>query len=225
MKPTDFHIGMAFSLGTASLWRCTDIGGRTVIAVRLDALLKTVSSRRANGGWKARTDRIDPRREKGWLSGPPYACAETVLDEFDLEVCEPIAEEDVMGWVAKNHGRRTSPEMRFTMGRAASGVLAGAAVLAASTAAVITLLSVTGVIGPKPPGGSAVGTEVIQARPSPPNGNAARSRECAAGLAAQGADVTGSDSCRADPGKPDGCANGPEIAPAHPEPPIRGMAR
>lgn len=46
--------------------RCTDIGGRTIIAIKLDA--------------------PDP----SWYDGPPYAVAEHVIDEYDLHGCEPI---------------------------------------------------------------------------------------------------------------------------------------
>lgn len=36
MKSTDFHIGLEF-LGRAGLWRrCTDVGTRTILAIRLD---------------------------------------------------------------------------------------------------------------------------------------------------------------------------------------------
>jgi len=58
----DFKIGNAFWTRTGE-WRCTDIGTRVVVAIRLD--------------------QDDPT----WYNGPPYAVAETVFDEDDLEVC------------------------------------------------------------------------------------------------------------------------------------------
>ena len=45
-------------------WRCTDIGTRTIAAIRLD---------------------LD--HDPAWYNGPPYAVAETVFDEYDIEGC------------------------------------------------------------------------------------------------------------------------------------------
>jgi hypothetical protein len=68
MKRTDFSIGCEF-LTAAGRWRCTDIGKRTIAAIRLD-------------------HDDDP----SWYSGPPYAVVETVFDEYDFEGCEPAPE-------------------------------------------------------------------------------------------------------------------------------------
>lgn len=65
MKHSDFRIGLEFMMGDTR-WRCTDIGTRTVIAIKLD------------------------KEDASWYSGPPYAVAEVVIDEYDLEGCEPI---------------------------------------------------------------------------------------------------------------------------------------
>ncbi|MEQ1574733.1 MAG: hypothetical protein ABL993_10860 [Vicinamibacterales bacterium] len=62
MLHTDFRIGLEFHTA-AGRWRCTDIGTRVIVAVRLDAPDVT------------------------WYNGPPYAVAEIVLDENDLEGC------------------------------------------------------------------------------------------------------------------------------------------
>lgn len=62
MLHTDFRIGLEFHTA-AGCWRCTDIGTRVIVAIRLDAL------------------------DVMWYSGPPYAVAEIVLDENDLEGC------------------------------------------------------------------------------------------------------------------------------------------
>ncbi|WP_245763292.1 hypothetical protein [Paraburkholderia diazotrophica] len=52
------------SLGHAwFLWRCTDVGARTVVAVR--------------------PDRGDPN----WYRGPPYVATEEVFDERQIESC------------------------------------------------------------------------------------------------------------------------------------------
>jgi len=71
MDHREFTIGIEFtSAGTQ--WRCTDRGTRTVIAIRLD------------------THPDDP----SWYNGPPYAVAEMVFDEYDLEACEPVAQKE-----------------------------------------------------------------------------------------------------------------------------------
>ena len=56
---------------SGSRWRCTDIGTRLVIAIRLD-------------------HDDDP----SWYNGPPYAVAESVFDEYDIEGCAPDADEE-----------------------------------------------------------------------------------------------------------------------------------
>ena len=60
MRVADFHIGLEFICGPF-WWRCTDIGTRTVAAIRLVE--------------------DDPR----WYEGPPYMVEEVVLDETELE--------------------------------------------------------------------------------------------------------------------------------------------
>lgn len=63
MEHSDFGIGKEFRTETGT-WRCTDIGTRTIIAIKV-------------------SDRDDP----SWFNGPPYAVAEIVFDEDDLEGC------------------------------------------------------------------------------------------------------------------------------------------
>jgi hypothetical protein len=57
-----FKIGLEFWM-SGSKWRVTDIGTRTIIAIRLD--------------------RSNPSR----YNGPPYAIPEHVIDEYDLPAC------------------------------------------------------------------------------------------------------------------------------------------
>lgn len=64
MKHSDFYIGCEFLIESGR-WRCTDVGTRTVAAIKLD-------------------HDDDPR----WYEGPPYAVVERVFDEFDIEGCE-----------------------------------------------------------------------------------------------------------------------------------------
>jgi hypothetical protein len=63
MKHSDFTLGCEFMTGSGR-WRCTDVGTRTVAAIRLNL----------DG---------DPR----WYNGPPYAVAEQSLDEYDFGGC------------------------------------------------------------------------------------------------------------------------------------------
>ncbi len=65
MKHSDFRIGCEFLSGSGR-WRCTDVGKRTIAAIRLN-------------------HDDDP----SWYNGPPYAVVEAVFDEYDIEVCEP----------------------------------------------------------------------------------------------------------------------------------------
>jgi hypothetical protein len=67
MKHSDFTIGQEFLCGEKR-WRCTDKGTRTIVAICLDG------------------HPDDP----SWFNGPPYAVAETVFDEEDMEGCEPV---------------------------------------------------------------------------------------------------------------------------------------
>jgi hypothetical protein len=54
MTKEDFHIGVEFYTG-AGKWRCTDIGTRVIVAIKLD------------------------QTDESWYNGPPYAVAESVL--------------------------------------------------------------------------------------------------------------------------------------------------
>ncbi|SFV37513.1 hypothetical protein SAMN04488557_3201 [Hyphomicrobium facile] len=62
MDHSDFKIGATFWMSGAQ-WRCTDVGTRTVSAIKLDG------------------------RSEDWFCGPPYAVAEYCLDENDIEGC------------------------------------------------------------------------------------------------------------------------------------------
>jgi hypothetical protein len=63
MKHSNFRIGLEFMTATGR-WRCTDVGTRTVVAIRLN-------------------HDDDPR----WYEGPPYAIVEHVFDEDGIEDC------------------------------------------------------------------------------------------------------------------------------------------
>jgi hypothetical protein len=88
MEHNAFEIGATFWCG-GKLWRCTDIGTRVIVAIRLDSVQvdSTAPERRRTLG-QAEAE------AEGWFNGPPYAVAESVFDEYDIEGCslEPDAE-------------------------------------------------------------------------------------------------------------------------------------
>ena len=65
MKIEEFEIGSEFMMSDKR-WRCTDIGTRVIVAICISQ------------------HEDDP----SWFNGPPYAVAETVIDENDIPVCE-----------------------------------------------------------------------------------------------------------------------------------------
>lgn len=84
MKHSEFIIGETFWCGDTQ-WRCTDIGTRTIVAIRIDRI-EVVTS--APGAQKTRRTLDQPETEaEGWLNGPPYAVAESVFDEYEIEGC------------------------------------------------------------------------------------------------------------------------------------------
>lgn len=66
MQHQAFQIGLEFECG-GRRWRCTDVGTRTVIAIALES-----------------------PEDPSWYNGPPYAVAEAVFDEYDIEACKPV---------------------------------------------------------------------------------------------------------------------------------------
>lgn len=62
MKKEEFYIGVEFYTG-AGKWRCTDVGSRVIIAIKLN--------------------QDDPRN----YNGPPYSICEMVFDEYDITGC------------------------------------------------------------------------------------------------------------------------------------------
>jgi hypothetical protein len=61
---SDFTVGCEFR-SASGWWRCTDIGTRTIAAIRLD---------------------LD--HDPSWYNGPPYPVVEHVFDEDGIEGCE-----------------------------------------------------------------------------------------------------------------------------------------
>ena len=81
MKHSEFTTGGEFWCGCRQ-WRCTDIGKRTIVAIRIDRV--EVGSNEP--GLRRTLDRAGAETE-GWFSGPPYAVRETVFDENDQDGC------------------------------------------------------------------------------------------------------------------------------------------
>ena len=73
LEHADFFIGREFWTETGR-WRCTDVGTRTICAIRLE--LHEVVARHLDG-----TRTTDVTDELSWFTGPPYAVAEHVFDE------------------------------------------------------------------------------------------------------------------------------------------------
>jgi hypothetical protein len=86
MKHSDFTIGSEFTCGEKR-WRCTDKGTRTIVAICLNDV-ECVSYK--DGEEMKETLTGEEADADGWFNGPPYAVAETVFDEEDMEGCEPV---------------------------------------------------------------------------------------------------------------------------------------
>jgi hypothetical protein len=65
MQHEDFKIGMEFNTGSGR-WRCTDIGTRTICAIKLD------------------------KEDSSWYNGPLYAVVEHVFDEYSMGDCGEV---------------------------------------------------------------------------------------------------------------------------------------
>ena len=82
MELRDFVIGETFWTHVGA-FRCTDIGTRVVVAVKLGPR-EIARAERVDGEIQI-TKRIDD--DPSWLNGPPYAVEELVFDENELLGC------------------------------------------------------------------------------------------------------------------------------------------
>ena len=82
MELNDFVIGETFWTHGGA-FRCTDIGTRVVVALKLGP--REIARAERVGGELRITKRIED--DPSWLNGPPYAVAELVFDEDDLPGC------------------------------------------------------------------------------------------------------------------------------------------
>ena len=86
MKLSEFRIGSEFVCG--GRWRCTDIGTRVVIAIRVDQA--TITRMSPDDPASLRTISGDEAEGMGWFEGPPYNVVERVFDEDEQSSCERI---------------------------------------------------------------------------------------------------------------------------------------
>jgi hypothetical protein len=86
VKHSDFQIGGEF-MALGGRWRCTDIGSRTIVAIRIDL----VETRTILDGRPVRRYLTQDEAElEGWFNGPPYVLAEVVFDECGIVECDPV---------------------------------------------------------------------------------------------------------------------------------------
>lgn len=79
MKHADFHVGLEFVGSGGFWWRCTDVGTRTVVAIRLD------------------------HDSAAWYQGPPYVAKEVVFDEHELTRCHLTEDDAIRAAIAAAH--------------------------------------------------------------------------------------------------------------------------
>lgn len=83
MNHGDFIIGRTFWCD-GRIWRCTDIGTRTIIAIRIDSVVVA-----SNVPDLRRTLSRSEAEAEDWFNGPPYAVLERVFDENGIKACSP----------------------------------------------------------------------------------------------------------------------------------------
>lgn len=96
MRHNEFTVGGEFWCGGRQ-WRCTDIGTRTITAIRIDRVQvdsTTPELRRL-------LDREEAERD-GWFNGPPYAVAEIVFDENDMPACSTEPDDDTSSAIERS---------------------------------------------------------------------------------------------------------------------------
>jgi hypothetical protein len=96
MKHGEFRIGATFWC-VGNRWRCTDIGTRTIVAIRLHQ----VEVQDETG--PVRTLGFAEAEAEGWFHGPPYAVAEHVFDEEGIIDCT-VEPEETRGCLGDKNG-------------------------------------------------------------------------------------------------------------------------
>ena len=82
----DYKIGVHFWMAGRE-WCCTDVGTRTVAAICIDA--KVVAFAETGQAIDCIVHKPGKKEAEGngWFTGPPYAVAEVVIDEFSMGGC------------------------------------------------------------------------------------------------------------------------------------------
>ncbi len=62
-------------------WRCTDIGTRVIVAIKISEISITTYKDGAT------VNNTDDKPDSSWFNGPPYTVAELVFDEDNLAAC------------------------------------------------------------------------------------------------------------------------------------------
>lgn len=78
MNHSEFRVGVEFLARAGHRWRCTDVGQRTIVAIRLTG------------------------RSHALLEGPPYMAEEIVFDEHEIQHCH-LTEEDAIRGAGDEH--------------------------------------------------------------------------------------------------------------------------
>ncbi len=89
MQHSEFSIGTEFFTDTGQ-WRCTDIGTRTVVAIKISEIRVTTQK-------GDKTTQQDISDDPTWFNGPPYAVAEHIFDEDGISGCwenQPLSSSD-----------------------------------------------------------------------------------------------------------------------------------
>lgn len=84
MKHSDFRIGLEFQAQAGYRWRCTDVGTRTILAIRLTG------------------------RDPVWHAGPAYIDTEVVFDELAMESCH-LTDDDAIRAAVHESGASCHP--------------------------------------------------------------------------------------------------------------------
>lgn len=87
MDLSQFRIGGEF-MCDGKRWRCTDVGTRVVVAIRVDEA--TIARKSGDSPVTIRIVSGAEADAAGHFNGPPYGTVERVFDEDDREICEPV---------------------------------------------------------------------------------------------------------------------------------------
>lgn len=90
MEHDEFRIGLEFWM-SGSQWRCTDVGTRVIVAIRIDSV--DVTTLKDGVTTTRRLSRVEAEADGSFI-GPPYKVAELVIDEYDMEACSLTRDED-----------------------------------------------------------------------------------------------------------------------------------